>query len=76
MTPCGAPSASAPSAHSETSHFGSGSVFVKPIKRRTAGFGYTITSSDGNTLILNAIAPTGPLSYNYHLPLVNVAFEV
>jgi hypothetical protein len=73
---CGTPFLQSPSVYSELSHFGSASVFLKPMKRLTANVGYTITNSDGNTLILNPITPTGPLSYNYHLPMVNVAFEM
>ncbi len=35
-----------------------------------------MTSTAGNTLILNPIAPTGPLSYNYHLPTASLAIEL
>ena len=38
--------------------------------------GYTITSSVGNSLILNPNAPTGPLSYNYHLPQATLAIDL
>lgn len=73
---CGAPFLSGISTYSETSHIGSGSIYLKPIRRVTAAVGYTITSSNGNTLILNPIAPTGPLSYNYHLPMAQLAIEL
>jgi hypothetical protein len=49
---------------------------MKPWKRVTAGAGYAVTSSSGNTLILNPIAPTGPLSLNYHLPTASIAFAI
>lgn len=65
---CGTPFLSGVSIYSEASHVGAGSLYFKPIKRVTAALGYTVTSSNGNTLILNPIAPTGPLAFNYHLP--------
>jgi hypothetical protein len=73
---CGTPYLSGVSVYSNLSHNGSGSVFVKPIHRLTLGAGYTITSSTGNTLILNPITPTGPLNYNYHLPTASLAYEL
>lgn len=73
---CGTPFLQGLSTYSELSHFASGAVFLKPTRRVTAELGYTVTSSDGNTLILNPNAPTGPLNFNYHLPLINVAVEL
>ncbi len=73
---CGAPFLSGLSVYSELSHNGSISAYAKPFKRVTGGVGYTITSTSGNTLILNPNAPTGPLSYNYHLPLATLAIEL
>ena len=49
---------------------------MKPISRLTTAIGYTITSSNGDTLILNPIAPTGPLAFNYHLPSASLAFDI
>jgi hypothetical protein len=73
---CGSPFLSGISVYNELSHFGSGTVSWKPVRRVTANMGYTITSSTGSTLILNPNAPTGPLSYNYSLPTANVAVEL
>jgi hypothetical protein len=73
--PAGATFISAVSTYSEASHIGSGSVVLKPIRRLTAAVGYTVTSSNGNTLILNPIAPTGPLAFNYHLPSASLVFQ-
>lgn len=73
---CGTPFLSGLSTYSELSHNGSFSFYARPIKRVSLGAGYTITSSTGNTLILNPNAPTGPLSYNYHLPLATLAIEL
>ena len=73
---CGTPFLSGLSVYSEASHIGSGSIFLKPVKRVTAAVGYTITSSNGNTLILNPNAPTGPLAFNYHLPSGSFVIEM
>ncbi|MGZ7090549.1 MAG: hypothetical protein ACXVKH_13870 [Candidatus Angelobacter sp.] len=73
---CGAPFLSGLSLYTNVSHFGSGSLVLKPWKRVTAGVGYAVTSTNGNTLILNPIAPTGPLSLNYHLPTASLAIAV
>ena len=35
-----------------------------------------MTSTSGNTLILNPIAPTGPLAFNYHLPTASLAVQI
>ena len=51
-------------------------LVLKPVARVTAGLGYTFTSSNGNTLILNPTAPTGPLSFNYHLPTASLAVKI
>lgn len=73
---CGTPFLSGISVYNELTHNGSFSVYAKPVKRVSVGVGYTITSSSGNTLILNPNAPTGPLTYKYHLPLATLAIEL
>jgi hypothetical protein len=73
---CGTPFLSGVSVYSEASHIGAGSIYLKPVKRVTAAVGYTVTSSNGNTLILNPIAPTGPLAFNYHLPSASFAIQM
>jgi hypothetical protein len=73
---CGSPFLSGISVYNELSHFASGSLYLKPVPRVTANLGYTVTSSNGSTLILNPNAPTGPLSFNYHLPLATVAVQL
>ena len=73
---CGTPFLQGLSFYTNLSHYGSGSFYLKPVKRVTAGVGYTITSSTGNTLILNPLAPTGPLNFNYHLPSATLAIEL
>jgi hypothetical protein len=64
------------SVYTNTSNYGSASLIMRPTKRITAGAGYAVTTTNGNTLILNPIAPTGPLAYNYHLPTASIAFVV
>ena len=73
---CGTPFLSGVSLYTNTSNFGSATVVLKPWKRVTAGLGYAITSTTGNTLILNPIAPTGPLDFNYHLPTASLAIAL
>lgn len=71
---CGTPFLAGLSTYNSTSQFGSFALLLKPWKRFTAGAGYALTSTSGNTLILNPFAPTGPLNYNYHLPTASIAF--
>jgi hypothetical protein len=73
---CGTPFLSGLSTYDEASHILNSSFFVKPVRRVQVGAGYTLTSSAGNTLILNPNAPTGPLSFNYHLPSASVAVDL
>ncbi len=73
---CGTPFLSGVSVYTETSNVGGGSIYLNPISRVKLGVGYTVTSSVGSTLILNPNAPTGPLSFNYHLPLASLAVDI
>jgi len=72
---CGTPFLSGISLYKERAHNGSSSLYFKPVRNFTAAAGYTITSTAGSTLILNPNAPTGPLSFNYHLPSASLAWE-
>lgn len=73
---CGAPFLSGISLYAQKSNVGSGSVFVRPVRKLTGTLGYTVTSSDGSTFILDASEPTGPLTFQYHLPMAGMAYEV
>jgi hypothetical protein len=73
---CGAPFLEAPSVYKETSNVVNSSIFLHPVRRVSAAVGYTVTSSNGSTLILNPNAPTGPLAFNYHLPTGSLAVEM
>jgi hypothetical protein len=72
----GSPFASGLSFYTENAHSGGGGLQYGPLPRVFTGIGYTITSSVGNTLILNPNAPTGPLSFNYHLPQATLAIDL
>ena len=73
---CGTPFLSGLSFYNETAHVGAGSIYLKPFKQLTTAVGYTVTSSNGNTLILNPNAPTGPLAFNYHLPTASIVYQM
>ncbi|HMC31181.1 MAG TPA: hypothetical protein VKL99_10125 [Candidatus Angelobacter sp.] len=73
---CGTPFLSGISVYSEAAHIAAGSIYLKPVKRLTTALGYTVTSSNGSTLILNPNAPTGPLAFNYHLPTASLVYEI
>jgi hypothetical protein len=73
---CGTPFLSGTSIYKDQAHNASGSLYLKPIKRVTAGVGYTVTSTSGTNLIINPNAPTGPQAYLYHLPSASLAIEL
>ena len=73
---CGTPFLQGVSVYKELAHYGAASIYLKPVSRVTAAVGYTITSSTGDALLLNPNAPTGPLSFNYHLPTANLIVEL
>lgn len=73
---CGSPFLEAPSVYKETANVVNSSVFLHPVSRVNLVVGYTVTSSNGSTLILNPNAPTGPLAYNYHLPTAALSVEL
>jgi hypothetical protein len=58
-------------------HFVYGNLMFKPVKRVTANVGYNLTSTSGNTLILNPTQSTlGPLAFNYHKPTASLDVEL
>ncbi len=64
------------SLYNNKAHFGYFNAMWKPFRRLTTNVGYAITSTAGNTLILNPNAPTGPLAYNFHKPYAGLAVEL
>ena len=57
-------------------HFARAAVTWHPQQRVTANLGYTITSADGDTLLLNPLAPIGSLRYNLHQPVASLAIDL
>nr|MDP9263160.1 hypothetical protein [Acidobacteriota bacterium] len=75
-TSCGGSFLSDVSVYDQKIHFVSASLMWKPVRRVTTELGYAGTFANGNTLLLNPIAPLGPLAYNYHLPTAGVRVEL
>ena len=66
-----------PSIYDNKIHFGYSNIMFKPIPRVTANLGYNLTSTSGDTLILNPIQTTlGPLAFNFHKPTASVDVEL
>jgi hypothetical protein len=57
-------------------HYAFGDVMWKPYKRVTAMLGYGGTIVRGNTTLLNPMAPTGTLDFDYIKPLASLAFDL
>lgn len=74
--PCGTPFLSATSFYDSVQNFGTANVMIKPIKRVTTYFGYTITSVDGTSLILNPVQPVGSLRFNYTTPMAAIVVDI
>lgn len=64
------------SVYDQKTHFLSATLMWKPVQRVTTEVGYTGTFASGDTLLLNPLAPLGPLNYNYHLPAAGVRVEL
>jgi hypothetical protein len=62
--------------YTSNTHYGMGSVTLKPHTRVTMQVGYSITSVGGQTPQFNALQPFGSLQYNYYQPLANVAVDI
>jgi hypothetical protein len=79
-TPCPVVNATGPlgalSFYKSTDHFAYGDVMWKPFKRVTTTLGYAGSIVRGNTLFLNLLQPTGPLTFNYVKPYASLAFNI
>jgi hypothetical protein len=64
------------STYKNKTHYGFADLMVKPVNRVTLNAGYTLTSTTGNTVILNPNSPAGPLQYNYHTPYAMVKVDL
>ena len=72
---CGTPYLQGISLYENSGNFGSLNLMYKPIRRVTTAIGYSVTSNDGNTLILNPNAPLGPLQSTYYQPTASVSYQ-
>lgn len=79
-TPCPIPTSPGPlgarSFYKSTDHFAYGDLMWKPFKRVTTTLGYAGSIVRGNTLFLNLLQPTGPLTFNYLKPYASLAFNI
>jgi len=62
--------------YDSATHFGRAAVIWHAQKRVTANLGYTITSADGDTLLLNPLAPIAALRYSLHQPAAALAIDL
>ena len=60
----------------DVDHFASANVLAKPVPRVSLTAGYSVTSATGSNLILNPLAPLGPVAINYHLPSASMAIDL
>lgn len=75
-TSCGTPFLEGISFYQSTTHFVAAHLMWKPVRRVTTQVGYTVDAVNGSTLILNPLAPLGPLQFNYHQPTAEFAYEI
>lgn len=62
--------------YTNSTHYGMGSITVRPTRRLTGQAGYSITSVGGFTPQFNSLQPNGSLQYNYHQPLANLSMDL
>ena len=62
--------------YNNNTHYGMGEIMFKPVPKLTTQFGYSIVSVGGQAPQFNILQPFGPLQYNYHQPLANIAFDL
>jgi hypothetical protein len=61
------------SSYSNNTNNGSFLLVFSPRKQLSARLGYGITSTNGDTTILNSLQPLGPLQFTYHQPLASIS---
>jgi hypothetical protein len=62
--------------YTNKTNYGMGAIRAQIVPRLTAHVGYSISSVSGTTPQFNVLQPLGPLSYNYHQPLADLAFDI
>ncbi|HXY01206.1 MAG TPA: hypothetical protein VEI54_09820 [Candidatus Limnocylindrales bacterium] len=76
MVNCGTGYLDGISLYSSLTHYGSGSLFFQPLRHVTTWLGYSVTSADGETFLIDSLSPTGPLTYRYHVPFAAMNFNI
>jgi hypothetical protein len=61
--------------YTNSTHYGMGSITVRPTRRLTGQTGYSITSVGGFTQF-HQLQPYGTLQYNYHQPMANLSVNL
>ena len=62
--------------YNNQTNFGTVLVLFRPVNRVHASVGYNVTDTNGNTLTLNPLQPTGPLAYRYHQPMASLSVDL
>jgi hypothetical protein len=62
--------------YTSKTHYGMGTVRLKPVSRALVQMGYSIASVGGQTPQFNSLQPFGSLQYNYHQPLGLVSVDI
>jgi hypothetical protein len=57
-------------------HFVTALFSMKPVKRVTTRFGYSLTNVDGKTPQFNYLTPDGTLRYRYNQPLADFSLDL
>ncbi len=57
-------------------HYGTGTLMLKPVQRLITRFGYSVTSVGGETPQFNILQPLASLAYNYHQPVANLSVQL
>lgn len=64
------------STYASTDHFAHAELTWKPVKRVTTALGYGGSFVRGSSTLLNPLAPSGSLNYNYQLPFGSITFDL
>jgi opacity protein-like surface antigen len=62
--------------YTDSTHFGSVMLRVKPVKRATLSVGYSIVHTDGSFPQLNGLQTLGPTNFDYQRPLAAVEIDL
>jgi hypothetical protein len=62
--------------YTSDTHYGMGSVMLKPHARIMTEVGYSIISVGGQAPQFSSLQPFGSLQYNYHQPIANLTVDI